>query len=169
MTSPASQTPEARFLYAQTPDGKTHKRKTARTYTHAVAFNRDGVFHIAHWCGSLALAQKQLTPTRVIVEVSEFDIVQLKANFKAAVEATEPQPAPVAVEPEPPKDGKAIKIAKHSGSYTLFIYHYGRLTRHGFYEKSLLARAAVLRFIRAGYTLFSDEAGIVSPLSTYRG
>lgn len=38
------------------PNGEIAKRKTARTYTHAVCFD----YKVLSFCGSLALAQKRI-------------------------------------------------------------------------------------------------------------
>lgn len=54
------------------PDGTVGKRTTERNYTHvvAVAYDTDKKWRAVHWCGSLALAEKQKTTSAVILEVN---------------------------------------------------------------------------------------------------
>ena len=49
-----------RYVYVTFPDGSIAKRFTARSYTHAVACLRDGVWCAAAYCGSYRLALNQL-------------------------------------------------------------------------------------------------------------
>ena len=51
---------KATTLTATLPDGQTVTRKTARSYTHLIAYRapEGGAWFAGGWCGSLALAMK---------------------------------------------------------------------------------------------------------------
>lgn len=67
------------------PDGSTRTRSSARTYTHAVVAQGDASWAVVAFCGSHALAERQLAdwrrcaptepaqivPTRVVVPLTE--------------------------------------------------------------------------------------------------
>lgn len=161
-------------LFVQFPDGKTATRKTDRVYTHVVASFALRGWVVIHWCGSEHLAAQQARRYNdvKIIPVVESDPLKglTPAKTSAATVTSFTQPAPaVIVEPEP-NPVRGFKVVKHGRhEFYLIIQRNGLTVGSHHYTKELPARAAILRAIRGGYKLVADEAGIVSPLSTYRG
>lgn len=163
-----------RFLFAQTPDGVTHKRKTDRTYTHAVATVRPGKgWVIAHYCGSLDLAQKAAARYSMpqIIEVSEtqpepthFETVKERFLTAPAVEVVKPS-----LQFPEPTPGKTFKTHRTGNKFHIIVFMNGVYLTRFYNTKELLARKSVKRFLGLGYALTDDGAKIVSPVSTYTG
>ena len=173
MTTKASKT---RTLYAQTPDGVTHTRKTDNVYTHAIAGIYPGKgWVVFHYCGSLVLAQKQLNKskntTAQIIPVTEtkpepthFETVRAAFLTAPAVEVVKPSlsfPEPV--------PGKSFKTHKEGHTFRLIMFVDGKAKNSFFHKKEHLARQSVKRLLGLGYALADDGAKLVSPVSQYKG
>lgn len=162
-----------RFLYVQTPDGVTHKRKTDRNYTHAVAYVNDAqAWRVIHYCGSLALAQKQCQTSRAqIFPVSETKpepshIETSRAAFLNAPAVEVIKPSLSFPEPVP---GKSFKTFKEGHTFRFILFVDGKARNSFYHMKEHVARQSVKRFLGLGYALTADDAKLVSPVCKYKG